>query len=259
MAVPAYYPPYYASMGIAAPSSIPPLSLPQSHGALLPPPRPHSTPPIELHSASEPKRLRGYSYAFYRQNGTISTPTLALVGTLGGSQTASRIFYRLAPRVDASLRHYRAFGNYAGSEAALGIRYQPFANIPLAVTAERRERISGYGRSDFSVFGEYGAYGVKLPSGFTADGFAQAGIVGLSDPDWFVDTQLSATRPVWGKTEAGLGLWTSAQAGLHRVDAGPRISVPVGKRLNVIADYRFNLAGNADPSSGAAVTVAADF
>lgn len=258
MPAPTYYPPYYASAGMAAPSSIPPLALPQPDGVLLPP-RPHSTPPIELHSASEPKRLRGYGYAFYRQEGTRSAPTLAPVGTLGGSQTASRIFYRLAPRLDASFRHYGAFGDYAGSEAALGLRYQPFSNVPLAITAERRQRISGFGRSDFSVFGEYGAYEVKLPSGFTADGFAQAGIVGLTDPDWFVDAQLSATRPVWDGIEAGAGIWTSAQPGVHRVDAGPRLSVPIGKRLNVIADYRFNLAGNAQPSTGAAVTVAADF
>ncbi|WP_265569659.1 hypothetical protein [Sphingomicrobium nitratireducens] len=59
--------------------------------------------------------------------------------------------------------------------------------------------------------------------------------------------------------DGGFGVWGSAQPGLSRLDAGPRLSMPLGKRMRVHADYRFTLAGNARPGSGPAVTVAGDF
>ena len=70
---------------------------------------------------------------------------------------------------------------------------------------------------------------------------------------------MTATRPVYRNFSAGLGLWGGAQPGVYRVDAGPRVTMKVRDNLKVHFDYRQRLAGNADPGSGPAVTLAGDF
>ncbi len=55
------------------------------------------------------------------------------------------------------------------------------------------------------------------------------------------------------------GLWGGVQPGLYRVDAGPRLSMNVGRGIRLHADYRQRLAGEAAPSSGPALTIAGDF
>src|SRR4030095_7646635 len=90
----------------------------------------------------------------------------------------------------------------------------------------------------------------------TLDGYFQAGVVDFNDPDWFVDGQAAVTRPVWRNLSAGLGLWGGAHPGLSRFDVGPRLSLRVGARMRVHADYRLNVVGNARPGSGAVVTLA---
>lgn len=254
MAIPAYYyaqPPM--AMNAALPASFGTAPQPLEAAA------PIASPPLERRIIPTLDRLRLHGWAYYRREDVGAAPGLAPGGTLGGSQAGVRLLYQFAPGLDASARYVSSIGNIRGSETALGVRYQPFAGLPLAVTAERRQRIDGVGRSDFAAFAEYGAYGVQLPAGFTADGFAQAGLVGLKDTDWFLDAQLSATRPVWRDINAGAGLWTSAQPGLNRVDIGPRLTMPVGMGLKLHADYRVNIVGNAAPSDGASVTIAGDF
>lgn len=258
MAIPAYY--YgttsaYSSQtlpsGLAYPEAA---SMPTATASMLP----LSTPPLQPQELVEDRRLRGHVWGHYRQD-TSGLPSLAPGGTLGGSQAGVRLLYRVAPGLDLSARNVGSLGNFAGSEAALGVRYAPFANLPLAITAERRQRVHGFGRSDFAAFAEYGAYGVAMPAGFTADGFAQAGMVGLDGKGWFLDAQLAATRPLYRDMRLGAGVWTAAQRGLSRVDIGPRLTVPVGNQLALHADYRVNVAGNAAPGSGATITFAKDF
>lgn len=84
-------------------------------------------------------------------------------------------------------------------------------------------------------------------------------MVGLKSRDLFVDGALAITRPVYKNISAGFGVWGGAQPGLYRVDAGPRISMQVRKNVRVHFDYRQRLAGNAQPGSGPAITLAADF
>jgi hypothetical protein len=54
-------------------------------------------------------------------------------------------------------------------------------------------------------------------------------------------------------------MWGGVQPGLYRVDAGPRLSMKVRSNMRVHLDWRQRLAGNAEPRSGPAVTLAADF
>ena len=186
---------------------------------------------------------------------------LADGGQLGGSQAGARLLWRFDRRLAASLRTSAPVGSQRGGEAALGIRYQPFASIPVAFTAERREAIGRYstGRSAFAAFTEGGVYGRSLPLGTSLDAYLQAGVVGAKTRDWFVDGSAAATRPVWRNFSAGLGIWGGAQPGLARIDAGPRLSMRVRKNMRVHLDYRQKLAGNAEPGSGGVVTIAGDF
>ena len=204
-------------------------------------------------------RLQLSTWAMLRA--TPGLPSLAGTGTLGGSQAGARLLYRFNPHLAASLRTSAPINSRRGGEAALGIRYQPFASIPVALTAERRKAFGQYGagRDAFAAFVEGGLYGRSMPLGSSLDAYLQAGIVGAKSRDWFVDGQAAVTRPVWRNISAGFGVWGGAQPGLSRLDAGPRVTLGVGKRIKVHADYRRKLVGNAQPGSGGVITIAGDF
>ena len=57
-------------------------------------------------------------------------------------------------------------------------------------------------------------------------------------------------------TSGGFG---GAQPGICRADAGPRVTMKVRNNLKVHVDWRQRLAGNAQPGSGPAITLAGDF
>jgi hypothetical protein len=204
-------------------------------------------------------RLQLSTWAMLR--GTPGQASLAGTGTLGGSQAGARLLWRFNPHLAASLRTSAPINSRRGGEAALGIRYQPFASVPLAITAERRKAFGQYGagRNAFAAFVEGGLYGQSLPLNSSLDTYLQAGVVGARTRDWFVDGQAAVTRPVYKTLSAGLGVWGGAQPGISRLDVGPRLSLRVGKRMRVHADYRYKLIGNAQPGSGGVVTVAGDF
>ena len=129
------------------------------------------------------------------------------------------------------------------------------------VTAERRQRLGRYGggRNAFALFFEGGLWDRPLPMDFRLDAYLQGGVVGFKRRDACVDGAVPATRPVYRNFSAGLGLWGSAQPGVYRVDAGPRVTMKVRENLRVHMDYRQRLAGNAEPGSGPALTLAGDF
>jgi hypothetical protein len=185
--------------------------------------------------------------------------SLAGGGLLGGSEAGARMMWRFTPRLAASLRTSAPVNSQRGAEAALGLRYQPFGQWPVAVTLERRQSFRDYGQSAFALFAEGGVYGLAMPWQSGMDGYFQAGVVDFNDPDWFVDGQVAVTRPLWRNLSGGLGIWGSAQPGIYRFDVGPRLSLRVGTRIRAHVDYRLNVAGNARPGSGAVVTLAGDF
>jgi hypothetical protein len=202
-------------------------------------------------------RLQLSSWALLR--GRTTGSTLASGGTLGGSQAGARLTYALDRRLAAQLRTSSPVGGGRGVEVALGARYRPLRSIPLWINAERRQSIGDYGRSAFALFAEGGLYQQPLPSHFSLDAYLQGGAVGFSRRDLFVDGAFTATRTVFRNYSAGVGVWGGAQPGAYRVDVGPRLSMKVRNNIRVHADWRQRLAGKAEPGSGPALTLAADF
>ena len=206
-------------------------------------------------------RVQLTAWALLRRQGlTSSTNTLASGSTLGGSQAGARIAYNFTPQVAATLRSTSMVGR-RGGEVALGARVQPMRGLPLWVTVERRQRLGRYGggRNAFALFFEGGLWDRALPMDFRLDAYLQGGVVGFKSRDDFIDGSVTATRPVYRNFSAGLGVWGGAQPGVYRVDAGPRVTMKVRDNLKVHFDYRQRLAGNAEPGSGPAVTLAGDF
>ena len=219
-------------------------------------------PGQSLPVASKLDRLQLSAWALLRpQQGGISGPqSLATGGTLGGSQAGARLNYNVTRQIAATFRTTSEVGR-RGGEVAAGMRIQPVGGIPLWFTAERRQRIGKYGggRNAFALFLEGGVYDRPMPWQFSLDAYLQGGVVGFHHRDRFIDGGFTLTRPVYKQFSAGFGLWGSAQPGVYRVDAGPRVSMRVRNNVRVHADWRQRLAGNAAPGSGPALTLAGDF
>jgi hypothetical protein len=185
---------------------------------------------------------------------------LATGGTLGGSQVGARLTYKFTPALAATLRSSSSVGGVRYAEVAGGIRWQPMVNVPIALNVERRFALNRWGgRNDFALFAEGGLYQTPIFGIANLDLYAQGGVVGLKTRDLFFDGAATFTRPVWKKFSAGLGVWGGVQPGLYRVDAGPRLTMDVGRGIRLHADYRQRLAGEAMPASGPALTIAGDF
>ena len=279
-AVPYYVPyPTPASLPVEAIAPRQPWSLPQTPAgpqfftpiepidqwevsslAAFPGRRSSPVPQVFAQAADRPlDRLQMSSWALLR--GTSSPGSLASGGTLGGSQAGARLTYAFDRRLAASFRTTSPLGGSRGAEVAAGLRITPFPAIPVAITAERRQSISphGGGRSAFALFAEGGLYRRPMPMNFTLDAYFQAGVVGFNSRDLFADGALAFSRPVYGRFSAGFGLWGGAQPGVYRIDAGPRLSIRVRDNIHAHVDWRQRLAGSAQPLSGPALTLAADF
>lgn len=239
-------------------ASLWPTSHPHSaaHGESVPP---VPVPPLDQRHID---RLQLSTWALLRsqQTGVAGSQSLATGGQLGASQAGARLIYNLNRRLALTARLSSPVGK-RGGEAAAGIRFQPLLNIPVWLTAERRQKIGKYGdgRNAFAFFLEGGLYDRPLPWSFRLNTYLQGGVVGLKSRDLFIDGGLTATRPVFKQFSAGFGIWGGAQPGLYRVDAGPRLTMRVRKNVKLHLDWRQKLAGNARPGSGPALTLAGDF
>lgn len=199
--------------------------------------------------------------AWALMRGVPGPTSLATNGTLGGSQAGARFSYNFSRQLALSLRTSSPLGGPRGGEVAAGVRMTPIRSLPLSWTIERRQAFGSPwgGRSGFAMFVESGVYDRPMPWGFTLDGYVQAGVVGVRDRDFFADGGFTLTRPLFRQLSGGFGVWGGAQPGLYRVDAGPRLSLRVRNNMRVHLDWRQRVAGNAEPGSGPAVTLAGDF
>ncbi len=215
--------------------------------------------PASSVAAARFDRLQLTSWAMLR--GRPGAASLASNGMLGGSQAGARLLYRFDRHFAASLRATAPIGSVTrGGELAAGVRFQPFASIPIALTAERRQAFGrGAGRSAFALFAEGGVWDQPVAAGFALDAYLQGGMVGARHRALFVDGSATLTRPLWRNFSGGVGLWGGAQPGLTRLDVGPRLSLKVGRSMRAHLDYRYEALGNAAPASGPVVTLAADF
>ena len=207
-------------------------------------------------------RLTGSAWMLARD---ARVAAVASNGVLGGDQAGARVLYRLnreagAPlslsaRVSSPLRH-------AGAEAAIGVEWQPVAGVPVRLLAERRQRVSGDGRSAWAVLAHGGVSDQRVAGELRLDAYAQAGVVGARARDPFVDGGATLVRPlnveILGDLAVGAGAWGGAQPGAARLDVGPRVTTRIG-RARVSLDWRFRVAGGAAPASGPSLTVGTDF
>jgi hypothetical protein len=188
---------------------------------------------------------------------------LAPGGVLGGSQIGARGWFEPGPPgLAITARVSSPLGVLLGSEASVGIGYR---KGPFGVIVEERFSLDAGGgaRPSVTVFG--GVSDLSIRGKLRLDGYAQAGIVGLNNRTGFADGAVRVEHPVAGRTvklSIGAGAWGGAQPGLARLDVGPQLvaRVPVlGGTLRIAGEYRFRVAGNADPGSGPALSIGADF
>jgi hypothetical protein len=222
---------------------------------------PQRSLPLAASAAVTPKLDRWQMSSWAVLRGMPQPGALASGGTLGGSQGGARVTYAFNQSIAGSLRMTSPLGGSRGAEIAAGLRWAPLRSLPVAITAERRQSLSphGGGRSDFALFAEAGLYRRPMPWRLELDAYAQAGVVGLTERELFADGAIAFTRPVYGRFSAGFGLWGGYQPGLYRIDAGPRVSMRVRDNIRAHVDWRQQIVGNAYPTSGPALTLAADF
>lgn len=195
----------------------------------------------------------------------------------GGSQAGGVLRYDLAPAralpPQAYLRVATALGAQARqSEAALGLMVRPARRLPVALLGELRlQQQGGITRSRPVVIAVTQLPPQRLPLDAEAEAYAQGGWAGGRDATPFFDLAATLQRPVihplrGTRISAGGGVWSGGQRGAERLDLGLRIEMrtmlgpsprPIGVRVGV--DWRFRVAGRAEPGSGPALTVAAGF
>lgn len=217
-------------------------------------------------TASAPAdRWRLSAWTLWRPDGP-GSDFVASPGQLGGSQAGARLEVDLIPaarqRLSAYARATTALGRPAAPEVAAGLALQPSRRIPVSVAIERRVALGPGARDAMAVLAVGGFGPSAIAPGLLAEGYGQAGIVGFRRGDGFVDGKVNLLAPIGdGPVRLGASLSGGAQPRVHRVDIGPeaqlRLPLPAAARLSV--EWRERVAGNARPSSGLAVTLAADF
>ena len=225
---------------------------------------PSSLPPASRSQSP----LNVYAYSFVRSGGQNSGLG---GGQYGGSQSGVIATYTVASFNDAGgqsrlallVRGAIAHDDPAERELAAGLRWQPARKTPLSLTAERRFRNA---RPDAFAVYLAGGKSAKLPLKFRLDSFAQAGVVSGKDGGPFFDVSARAERKlsITGKTPVtfGAGIWGGGQTDVIRVDVGPSIGTEArlgNTRVRINADWRFRIAGDAQPASGPALTLSTSF
>ncbi|WP_426169159.1 hypothetical protein [Sandarakinorhabdus sp. DWP1-3-1] len=210
------------------------------------------------------RRWSADAYALLRDGG-IAGPAASPV--LGGGQSGVSLAWTLDPLARRPLaivaRSNAANDDPQSAQAALGLRWRPLPGISIA--AERLFAIGSTARSDWTLRIAAGADGQR--GRLRWRGYGEAGVLG--NGDIYTGGQARTVLPLarFGPADLAIGPagWASLQTGdftTGRFDLGPTIvaTTPVaGFAVEVSADWRFRVAGNADPGSGPALTVSTRF
>ena len=209
------------------------------------------------------------AWVLWRQDNT--TPFLSGRPGYGRSQAGAVVRYDLARssghRPQAYLRTSAALEGEREQEAAAGLSARPLPGVPLRVAAELR-----VGETDLGTKIRPAAYAatelppVDFPAGLRAELYLQGGYVGGDFATAFLDGQARIERSLLSRgnaeMRAGAGAWAGVQEDASRLDVGPSASLSFGLghlRARLTADYRFRVAGDAQPGSGPALTLSAGF
>ncbi len=210
-----------------------------------------------------------------------SEPALAVgAAAYGASQAGAVLRYNLAPssrlRPQAFVRVTTPLagrGRESGrqGEGAFGLMVRPVRRLPLAIMGEMRmQENGGNARVRPVITAVTEIPPLRLPLKAEGEVYAQAGWAGGQGATPFYDmsavVQRCVVEPCGIQLRAGGGLWSGGQRGAVRLDFGPRLELRgmigggerrLGVRLS--ADWRFRIAGQAEPGSGPAITLAAGF
>lgn len=260
----------HALLWMAAMTALP--LTPELRAALLP-----ARAPQPSRQASAGPRKSGWSadgWLVWRSGASPLIAGGAAAPSYGGSQAGAVLRYALAPqsslRPQAYVRGASALGQQAERQLAAGLAIRLIPALPVTLHGEARltDRASG---SEIrpAAFLSGGVDGVPAAGGaLMLRGYAQGGYVGGRDATFFADgsfhLERALTRDRNGDRQVlvGGGAWGGAQQGAARLDLGPSASLrfKLGDgAARVSADYRLRVAGNAEPASGAALTLSAGF
>jgi hypothetical protein len=225
-----------------------------------------SIPKVGTVVPTRPDRWSASTWAIARNS--FGPQAIAPGGSLGGSQAGTRVLYKpglLGNRLGLFARTSSPMRGL-GSDVAFGAELQPFAKVPVRMALEQRFPLDRGGARGTALSLIGGVSDLPVTEGVRLNAYAQAGVLGVRRRIGFADGAVTLNRPV-AKINAmevgiGAGSWGAVQPGLSRLDAGPRVELklPVaGRPARVGLEYRHRLLGNANPGSGAAITVGSDF
>lgn len=226
----------------------------------------------DLHAMREPRRAAaspwsGTAWMLWRPE---MAGGLAQTPLLGGSQLGARLEYRVADgglgRIALYGRVSRALTGPPSEEAALGLTVRP-GQAPIAMLAERRQRLGRGGRTGFALLLAGGVGPRELAPRLAAEGYAQAGMVGLPGLDGFADGKASVgyrLTPQQHQRQLTVGgsLSGSVQPGVGRLDVGPEMSLYLpagGTSMRLSVEWRERILGDARPARGPAITLVSGF
>lgn len=216
----------------------------------------------------QPDRWSGDAWVFWRRD---SDAPLAPGGQgYGRSQAGAVIRLAMIPasaiRPQAHLRASAAIEGPREREVAAGVSAR-LGDVPVRVAAEARLTETALGTElRPAAFAVTEIPSFDLPAGLTGETYIQGGYVGGDFNTAFIDGQLGVAREFRlterSRFRLGGGVWGGAQRGATRLDVGPSAQVlfPIGSvNARLSADYRFRIAGDAQPSSGPTLTLSAGF
>lgn len=223
------------------------------------------------------KRWNFEAYSLLRDGGGSIAPNAQPL--LGGGQSGARVSYTPDPFGSRPIELFTRFNiaqdwqdfDSESAQAAFGAAWQPFGRRAPSISAERMVAIGRSGRDAWAARvagGAAHAADARLPLDLSA--YAEAGIAGLRRGDFFAGGQAYAMLPLFSADHSwaaiGSGMWGSAQDSdtftLWRVEVGPsaQLSRRIGAgTIEMRAEYRVHIAGNAEPGSGPSLTLATRF
>ncbi len=220
----------------------------------------------------DPGRWSMDAWALVRDDGGAMPEAGTLPATYGASQAGAVLRYRLAMasrhKPSAYVRTTSTLGSLNETALALGLSARPFPAVPIVAGVEGRVVDQGGNRRvQPAALAVTELPPLALPGALRAEIYGQAGYVGGKYATPFADGQLRVDRRLLslGRVEArvGGGAWGGVQEGASRLDAGPglTVSAPLSPKVfgRLALDWRLRVAGNAEPGSGPAMTVAAGF
>ncbi len=217
---------------------------------------PDATPVLAAPFALPRQRRFTLDAALALRGGGVARP---VEPSLGGSQAYLIARRPLGDRMTLTGRLTTALsdGRARQAEAAVGVGLRPARSIPFEFVAERRVALSTGGRNAWQLRAIGG--GQLERDGWRLESYGQAGVAGARSRDLFADGEARVSRPLLGPLRAGALVAGAAQPGAARIDVGPQLRVDLPGRTALLTSYRLRVAGNAAPSSGPAVTLAASF